>query len=68
MKILNQGFFNEFTIELPKTAADIVEKLAGAGIIAGYPAGGNKLIVAATEMTTDDDIETLAVTLEEVLG
>jgi glycine dehydrogenase subunit 1 len=68
VKILNQSFFNEFTVELPKAAADIVEKLAGAGIIAGYPVGGNKLIIAATEMTTEDDIETLAATLEEVLA
>jgi glycine dehydrogenase subunit 1 len=68
VKILNENFFNEFTVELSKNAADVVEKLAGAGIIAGFPAGENKLLIAATEMTTDDDIETLAATLEEVLA
>lgn len=68
VKIVNKSFFNEFTIELSKNASDVVEKLAGAGIIAGFPAGENKLIIAATEMTTDDDIETLAATLEEVLA
>jgi glycine dehydrogenase subunit 1 len=68
VKLLNHTFFNEFTVELSKPAEAVVEKLAGAGIIAGYPAGKNTLIIAATEMTTDDDIETLAATLQEVLA
>lgn len=68
VKIINQNFFNEFTVELSKNASEIVEKLAGAGIIAGYPFDENKLIIATTEMTTDDDIEALASTLEEVLA
>jgi glycine dehydrogenase subunit 1 len=67
IKVLNKTFFNEFTIELPKPAAEVVEKLAAKGIIAGYAAGENKLLVAATEMTTDDDIAALVSALKEVL-
>jgi len=47
-------------IELPVASADVVKKLASQGIIAGYPLEGGKLLVAATEMTTEADIETLA--------
>ncbi|MCC6598963.1 MAG: aminomethyl-transferring glycine dehydrogenase subunit GcvPA [Alphaproteobacteria bacterium] len=68
VKIVNESFFNEFTVELSKPAAEVVEKLAGAGIIAGYPLEGGRLLVAATEMTTEDDIETFATVLEEVLA
>lgn len=66
VKVLNQTFFNEFTIELSKDAKVVVDKLAGQGIIAGYP-DGNKLIVAATEMTTDEDIAAFASALAGAL-
>ncbi len=61
----NDSFFNEFTINLPAgtDVSELVEKLAAEGIIAGHPAGG-KLILAATEMTTDEDIAALAKALE----
>jgi glycine dehydrogenase subunit 1 len=68
VKVLNDAFFNEFVVELPKPAAEVVDKLAGAGIIAGYPLEDGRLLVAATEMTTDEDIETFAAVLEEVLA
>lgn len=68
VKLVNETFFNEFVIEMPKPADEVVEKLAGAGIIAGYPLEGGRLLVAATEMTTDEDIETFATVLEEVLA
>lgn len=56
-EVENKSFFNEFTVTLPKgkDAQTLVENLAAQGIIAGYPMNG-KLIVAATEMTTDADI------------
>lgn len=68
VKVVNGAFFNEFVVELPRSAAEVVDKLAGAGIIAGYPLEGGRLLVAATEMTTDEDIETFAAVLEEVLA
>lgn len=56
IKILNDAFFNEFAIELPNSSKDTVKKLTEKGIIAGYALDDNKLLVTATEMTTDEDI------------
>lgn len=67
VKLITETFFNEFTIELPKPSAEIVETLAGQGIIAGHPYDTNNLLVATTEMTTDEDITALATALEEAL-
>jgi glycine dehydrogenase subunit 1 len=70
-------FFNEFTLALSKPAASIVDALADRKIIAGVPASrlyphetalGNHLIVAATELTTDADIESYGAALAEVLA
>lgn len=76
VSLVTSSFFNEFTIQLPKPAADVVEALAAKGILAGVPASrlspshndfGDLLIVAATETNTDEDIEAFAAALEEVL-
>lgn len=66
IKIVNEGYFNEFTIELPKSATEVKQALGDEGVIAGYPVG-NKLIVAATEMTTDAHIEHFIESLKGVL-
>ncbi len=58
-KVENDTFFNELTIDLGKPAKAVVDKLAEQGIIAGLPADGSKLVLAATEMTKDEDIATL---------
>lgn len=67
VSVENETFFNEFTVQLSKDAHQVVEALAAKGIIAGYPLEGNKLLVAATEMTTDADIKALCDALGEVL-
>jgi len=67
VSVVNQGFFNEFVVELPKASALVVEDLTTCGIIGGYALEGNKLLVAATEMTTQDQIEEFAETLSEIL-
>ncbi|MEM9234559.1 MAG: aminomethyl-transferring glycine dehydrogenase subunit GcvPA, partial [Pseudomonadota bacterium] len=68
VELLNDSFFNEFTIRLPRNAEEVVEELAGQRILAGVPGGRlwpgqadleNILIVAATERTVDEDIERL---------
>jgi glycine dehydrogenase subunit 1 len=66
IKLPNKAFFNEFVVELPVSATDTVKKLAAEGIIAGLALEGNKLLVAATEMTTETDIEILAEVLEAI--
>jgi len=74
--LVTQAFFNEFTVSLPKPAAAVVEALAAKGVIAGVPASrllphdksvDNLLILAATEMNSDDDFAALTSTFKEVL-
>lgn len=68
VRVLNDGFFNEITIELSKDAQEVTDTLAARGIIAGYPLDDNQLLLAATEMTTDEDIKALCSALDEVLA
>ncbi len=77
VEILTPTFFNEFTIKLPKPAADIVEKLTKEHVLGGVPASrllphdksvANLLIVAATELTTPADIDAFATALTKVLA
>ncbi len=74
VEIVNGSFFNEFTVKLPKPAAEVVEALAQRGILGGVPAsrlfgGGldDLLIVAATETNTESDMDAFATALAEVL-
>ncbi|UTW58166.1 aminomethyl-transferring glycine dehydrogenase subunit GcvPA [Kordiimonas sp. SCSIO 12603] len=72
VEVLNSSFFNEFAVRLPKNAADVVEKLASDGVLAGVPfsrldpnAGHDDvLLIAATETVTDGDIEELVSALK----
>ena len=74
--VLNETFFNEFTVRLPKPAADVVDTLAERGVLAGVPVSrllpnaglDDLLLVAATETTSDEDIAALGTALEEVLS
>ena len=77
VELLNRSFFNEMTIRLPVPAAPVVELLAQAGVLAGVPvsrlepgnpACSNLIVLAATELTTDTDIEMLADCLTAALG
>lgn len=76
IKVLNDSFFNEFTVELPKPAAEVVEALVARDVIAGVPVSrllpeqaelANLLLVAATETNTADDIDAYVAALKEVL-
>ncbi|MGE5502146.1 MAG: aminomethyl-transferring glycine dehydrogenase subunit GcvPA [Ignavibacteriales bacterium] len=75
VEILTPRIFNEFAVRLPKKAAEVVETLAGNGVIAGVPysrldhdAGlDDVLIVAATETTLPEDIAIFAHSLERVI-
>jgi glycine dehydrogenase subunit 1 len=76
VEILTSRFFNEFAIRVPGNAADVVETLAGHGIIAGVPfsrldanAGlDDVLLVAATETTLDIDITFFSKVLAKVVA
>jgi glycine dehydrogenase subunit 1 len=68
VNLVNETFFNEFTLELPKSAKAVVEALAAKDIIAGLAVEDSKLLVCATEMTTHEDIKSLTTALKEVLA
>ncbi|HXV25288.1 MAG TPA: aminomethyl-transferring glycine dehydrogenase subunit GcvPA [Alphaproteobacteria bacterium] len=76
VKLVSESFFNEFTLRLPRSAAETVEKLAERGILGGVPVSrfypdrpelADLLLVAATETTSGDDITRLCAALGEVL-
>jgi glycine dehydrogenase subunit 1 len=75
VQVLNETFFNEFTVKLSKPAAQVVEALAAKGILAGVPVSrllpeaglDDLLLVASTEVNTDDDRAALVAALAEVL-
>jgi glycine dehydrogenase subunit 1 len=76
LSVINPAFFNEFTVKLGKPAARVVDRLAKKRVLAGVPVSrfyprarelADLLIVAATETTTQKDIETFAAALEEAV-
>lgn len=75
VEVLNETFFNEFTVKLAKPAAQVVEALAARGILGGVPASrlrpgaglDDLLIVANTEVNTDEDRAAFVAALAEVL-
>ena len=75
VEVLNSAFFNEFTLRLSRPAAAVVEELAAKGVMAGVPVSrllpkaglDDLLIVANTEVNTDDDRAALVEALKEVL-
>jgi glycine dehydrogenase subunit 1 len=75
--VLNAAFFNEFTIRVRGDAAAVVEKLAARGVLGGVPASRldpdrpelrELIIVASTEVNTEEDRAAYAAALEEVLA
>ena len=67
VKVLNKNFFNEFTIELIKDAAEVNKKLLAKNIIGGF-AQKNQMIVAVSELTSAQDIEIFATEMEKILS
>ena len=67
-----EPFFHEFTLVCPKPAAEINAHLLEHGILGGYdlgqdyPALGNHMLIAVTEMNSKEDIDTLVHVLSEV--
>ncbi len=75
VEVLNDTFFNEFTVRLPVPAAPLVEKLAADGILAGVPVSrllpgaglDDLLLVAVTETVTADDRAALVADISAAL-
>ena len=77
VSIVNDSFFNEFTLRLPTAARPVVRALVDRKVLGGVSLGRlypkvqaleNGLVVAVTEVVSKADIETFATTLEEVLA
>ncbi|MEA3039417.1 MAG: glycine dehydrogenase subunit 1 [Sphingomonadales bacterium] len=77
VELVNDCFFNEFTLRLAREARPIVRAMAEKGVLGGVSLGRlypgvdaleNGLAVAVTETCTDEDVEALAAALEEALA
>jgi glycine dehydrogenase subunit 1 len=77
VKVIPQTFFNEFSITLPQRAAAVAETLAQKGVLGGVPVSRfypryeeleNILLVTATELTTEGDMNLLVESLTELLS
>jgi glycine dehydrogenase subunit 1 len=75
--VLNDAFFNEFTVMLPTDARAVVRTLAEKKVLAGVSLGrlypgvdalAKGLVVAVTETASEEDIDTLCSALTEVLA
>jgi glycine dehydrogenase subunit 1 len=75
VSVINECFFNEFTIRTPCAAEELIETLARKGVIGGLPvsrllpkAGLDDLIVvASTETNSDEDRAVFAAVLAQCL-
>jgi glycine dehydrogenase subunit 1 len=76
VECINNGFFNEVTLTLPKPGREVLANLAERGVLGGvalerlFPGVEelrNGILVTASELTDDEDIETFAADLAEVL-
>jgi glycine dehydrogenase subunit 1 len=77
IRLVNRAFFNEFAVRLPRPAAAVVKALAAKGILGGVPISrffpdrgelAEVMLLAATELTTEDDIDRLEKGLREALS
>jgi len=76
VEVVNDSFFNEFTLRLSKNAADVVEQLATKGVLGGVPVSRlipdkpefeHLMLVAVTETCSASDLDALVSALKEVL-
>ncbi len=75
VELVNDAFFNEFTLKLPVEARPAVHAMVEKGVLGGVSLGRlypgedalqNGLVVAVTEVVTDEDIDALEAALKEV--
>ncbi|MBK8174101.1 MAG: aminomethyl-transferring glycine dehydrogenase subunit GcvPA [Rhodospirillales bacterium] len=76
VSLLNETFFNEVTLQLPTAAADVVERMAGKGVLGGVPVSrllpawpevDRLVLVATTETNSDGDMDAFVAALRESL-
>jgi glycine dehydrogenase subunit 1 len=76
VRLINESFFNEFTLELPVAARPAVHAMVERQVLGGvslgrlYPAADglkNGLVIAVTETVRDEDIDALEMALKEAI-
>jgi glycine dehydrogenase subunit 1 len=76
VELVNDSFFNEFTLKLPVEARPAVHAMVEGGVLGGvslgrlYPGADqleNGLVIAVTETVTDEDIAALQASLKEAV-
>ncbi len=67
IKVVNDNFFNEFTIQLNKDPKEVNKRLLEKKIIGGLALENNQMLIAATEMTSDEHINKFVKELKEIL-
>ena len=76
VELMTPEFFNEFTLRVPANGADVIERLAEKGVLGGVPVARlepdrpdlhDLIVVAATEVNSEDDVAAYRSALAEVL-
>ena len=76
VELVNDGFFNEFTLKLPVEARPAVHAMVEKGVLGGVSLGrlypdepqlANGLVVAVTETVTDADVDAFEAALKEAV-
>ncbi len=76
VELINDTFFNEFTLRLPRPASDVVEELAACNVLGGVPVSRlipnnpdfeNLLLVAVTETCSESDLAAFVAALKEII-
>jgi len=76
VELVNDAFFNEFTLKLPVEARPAVHAMVERNVLGGVSLGRlypgvealqNGLVVAVTETVTDEDISALEAALKEAV-
>jgi glycine dehydrogenase subunit 1 len=76
VELVNENFFNEFTLKLPVEARPAVHALVERGVLGGVSLGRlypgvdalqNGLVVAVTETVSDEDVAAFETALKEVV-
>ncbi|MCI0466897.1 MAG: aminomethyl-transferring glycine dehydrogenase subunit GcvPA [Beijerinckiaceae bacterium] len=75
-EVLNETFFNEFTIKIAGDAAAVIERMAEKGVLGGVPVSrllpgmglDNLILAASTEVNTEEDRAAFAEALEGALS
>jgi glycine dehydrogenase subunit 1 len=77
VEVLTKAYFNEFTIRVRGNGTHVIDRLAQKGVLGGVPVSrllpgapelAELIVVASTEVNTDEDRARYTAALAEVLG